>query len=67
VPIYQAKVALSGSGSLYEHRDADAYGHCAFSEDDVWDAFLLLEDMVKSQPPPELSERVYVPLAVLGP
>jgi pimeloyl-ACP methyl ester carboxylesterase len=64
VPIYQAKVAISGSRSLYEHRDAEAYGHCAFSEDDVWDAFLLLEEMVKNPSPPELTERVYVPLAV---
>jgi pimeloyl-ACP methyl ester carboxylesterase len=62
---YQATIAAAGSAALHENRSVDRFGHCNFTEDEVWDAFLRLEEMVKNPPPPPPTSWVYLPLVLV--
>jgi pimeloyl-ACP methyl ester carboxylesterase len=56
VALYQDKVRQAGNPTMHKHFKVDRYGHCAFTESDVIEAFDALVDMVN------YPHRVYLPL-----
>jgi len=52
---YAQKVIAAGSSLLYEHRAADAFGHCNFALSDVQGAFAALAESA-------FAHHLYLPL-----
>ena len=63
---YRVKVILNDSVALYQSITVDRYGHCAFSGNELLDAFLQLVSMVLDPPAAYPSPRLYLPLVGRG-
>lgn len=63
---YRGKVINNDALGFYRHVRVDRYGHCQFEALEVLNAFLQLVDMVVNPPVPVTSQRVYLPVGVVG-
>lgn len=60
MPLYQSKVFAADNIALYQNVRVDRYGHCAFTAQEIVNAFDALETMVANPPPHQPVQRVYL-------
>jgi hypothetical protein len=64
MPLYQAKVFAADNIALYDTYGIDRFGHCAFTAQEILDAFDALTAMVANPPPYQPVRRGYLPLVL---
>jgi pimeloyl-ACP methyl ester carboxylesterase len=62
VALYRAKVMQADNLAMHRHFKVERYGHCAFEESEIVDAFNALVDMVEYPPPYQPVQYIYMPL-----
>ena len=63
---YRVRVIMADNIALHRHIKVDTYGHCAFSQANVMQAFITLLDMVNNPPEYVPAKHVFLPSLTRG-